>query len=130
MAKTQDPQAMMKEFLALFQVDTKSFEEAFKNTAAFNEKLAAVTLDAASRSSELSAKWTADTIAKLSDVSKAQSDPAAYAEVLKDFASAQSEIAASNMNAFAELAKKVQNETVELMVAAGKEISEEASASV
>jgi NAD(P)H-hydrate repair Nnr-like enzyme with NAD(P)H-hydrate epimerase domain len=34
------------------------------------------------------------------------------------------------MAAFAEIAKKVQTDTVELMMSAGKELSEEASAAV
>ncbi len=39
-------------------------------------------------------------------------------------------MAAENMAAFAEIAKKVQMETVELMLAAGKDISEDATAAV
>jgi hypothetical protein len=37
---------------------------------------------------------------------------------------------AENLAAFAEIAKKVQMETVELMMAAGKDISEDATAAV
>jgi hypothetical protein len=37
---------------------------------------------------------------------------------------------AENMAAFAEVAKKVQMETVELMLAAGKDFSEDATAAV
>ena len=39
-------------------------------------------------------------------------------------------MAAENLAAFAEVAKKVQMETVELMMAAGKTASDEASAAV
>jgi NAD(P)H-hydrate repair Nnr-like enzyme with NAD(P)H-hydrate epimerase domain len=39
-------------------------------------------------------------------------------------------MAAENLAAFAEIAKKVQMDTVELMLAAGKNASEEASAAV
>ena len=39
-------------------------------------------------------------------------------------------MAAENMAAFAEVAKKVQMETVELMLAAGKEASEDATNAV
>ena len=46
------------------------------------------------------------------------------------YASAQAGIAAESMTSLAKIAKKVQMETVELMVAAGKEVSEEASAAV
>ena len=47
-----------------------------------------------------------------------------------DFASLQAEMASETMAAFAEVAKKVQMETVELMLAAGKDISEDATTAV
>ncbi|MEX0305724.1 MAG: phasin, PhaP [Leisingera sp.] len=130
MAKTQDFTAMMKDFMGAFPVDTKAMEDAFKSTAALNEKLSAVALDAAEKSAEISSKWTKETLAKLGDVSKVQADPADYAKAATDFASASAEVAAENMAAFAEVAKKVQMDTVELMMAAGKEASEEATAAV
>lgn len=130
MAQTQDFGAMMKDMMGAFNVDTKPMEDAFKTTADMNEKLAAVALDAAEKSSELSAKWTKETLAKISDMSKAKAEPADYAKAMTDFASAQAEVAAENMAAFAEIAKKVQMETVELMMAAGKDLQEETTAAV
>ncbi|MEP4035706.1 MULTISPECIES: phasin, PhaP [unclassified Pseudophaeobacter] len=130
MAKTQDFTAMMKDMMGAFPVDTSAMEDAFKNTAALNEKLSAVVLGAAEQSSEISSKWTKDALAKMSGVSKAQADPAEYAKSATDFASASAEVAAENMAAFAEVAKKVQMETVELLMAAGKDMGEEATAAV
>ncbi|MFY0660167.1 MAG: phasin family protein [Shimia sp.] len=131
MAKaTQDMTAMFKDVLGAFPVDTSAFDDAFKNSAALNEKLTTVALGAAEKSSEISTKWTKDTLAKLGDMSKAKEDPADYAKAMTDFASAQAEVAAENMAAFAEVAKKVQMETVELLMSAGKEASEEATAAV
>ena len=130
MAKTQDFTALMKDMMGAFPVDTSAMEEAFKNTAALNEKLSAVVLGAAEQSSEISSKWTKDALAKMSGVSKAQTDPSEYAKSATDFASASAEVAAENMAAFAEVAKKVQMETVELLMAAGKDMGEEASAAV
>ena len=46
---------------------------------------------------------------------------------MTDFASASGEVAAENMAAFAEIAKKLQMDTVELMMAAGKDVTEGAS---
>ena len=130
MAKTQDMTAMLKDMMGAFPVDTSALEDAFKNTASLNEKLAGVALDAAEKSSEISSKWTKDTLAKLADMSKAKAEPADYAKAMTDFASAQAEVAAENMAAFAEVAKKVQMETVELLMAAGKDATEEATAAV
>ncbi|WP_109465888.1 phasin family protein [Albibacillus kandeliae] len=130
MAKTQDFTAVMKDMMGAFPVDTAAFEEAFKTTATLNEKLSAVALEAAEKSAEISSKWTKETIAKLSDISKAKTEPADYAKAMTDFASATAEVAAENMAAFAEVAKKVQMDTVELMMAAGKDLTEDATAAV
>lgn len=130
MTKAQDFTAIMKDMMGAFPVDTKTVEDAFKTQASLNEKLTAAALGAAEKSSELSSKWTKDTLGKMADVAKVKDEPADYAKALGDFASAQAETAAENMAAFAEIAKKLQSETVELMMAAGKDMSEEASAAV
>ena len=49
MAKTQDYSAVMKDIMGAFPVDTTAFEGAFKNSAALNEKLSGVALDAAGK---------------------------------------------------------------------------------
>lgn len=129
-AKTPDLTAMMKDMMGSFPVDTKAMDEAFKTTATLNEKLSSVALEAAEKSTELSAKWAKDTLTKMSEMAKVKAEPADYAKAMTDFASAQAEVAAENMAAFAEIAKKVQMDTVELMMAAGKDFTEDASAAV
>ncbi|MBM2292388.1 phasin family protein [Sulfitobacter pseudonitzschiae] len=126
MAKTQDMTAMFKDMMGAFPVDTAAMEDAFKSATTLNEKLSGVALDAAEKSTEVSNKWTKETLAKLAEMSKAKSEPADYAKAMTEFASSTAEFAAENMAAFAEIAKKVQMDTVELMMAAGKDMSEEA----
>ena len=130
MAKTQDMTAVLKDMMGAFPVDTSAMEDAVKTTATLNEKMASVALEAAEKSTEISSKWTKDTISKLGAMSTAKTEPADYAKAMTDFASAQAEVAAENMAAFAEVAKKVQMETVELLMAAGKDMSEDATAAV
>ena len=130
MTKTPDLTSMFKDVMGSFPVDTAAMEQAFKTTATLNEKLSGVALEAAEKSTEISAKWAKDTLTKLADMSKAKAEPADYAKAMTDFASAQAEVASENMAAFAEIAKKVQMDTVELMMAAGKDISEDATAAV
>jgi len=130
MAKAQDMNTVMKDMMGAFPVDTKSMEDAFKNQAALSEKLSGVALDAAEKSAELSSKWTKETLAKMSDMTKAKAEPADYAKAMTDFASANAEVAAENMAAFAEIAKKVQMDTVEMMMAAGKDLQEDAAKTV
>lgn len=130
MAKAQDFTKTMQDFMGNFPVDTAAFENAFKSNAQFAEKLSRVALSAAEKSAEISNKWTTEAISKAGDVSAAKTDPADYGKSVTDFASASAELAAENLAAFAEVAKKVQMDTVELVMAAGKEAGADASAAV
>jgi hypothetical protein len=130
MTKTPDFAKTMQDMMASFPVDASAFQNAFKTQAAFAEKFSKVAIEAAEKSTEISAKWTKDALAKVGDIAKAKSEPTDYTKSMTDFASAAAEMAAENMAAFAEVAKKVQMETVELMLAAGKDISEDATAAV
>ncbi len=130
MAKTQDFTKVMQDMMASFPVDTNSVKDAFKTQAALGEKMAKVALEAAEKSNEISSKWTRETIAKVGVLARVKDEPTDYTKAFSDFASAAAEMAAENMAAFAEIAKKVQMETVELMLAAGKDFSEDATAAV
>lgn len=128
MAKTQDFTAAFKDVMGSFPVDTKVMEDAFKSQTTLAEKMSAVSLDAAQKSTDLSAKWATDTLTKLQGLSTAKAEPADYAKSMTDFASASAEAAAEHMAAFAEIAKAVQTQTMELVMAAGKDASEEMNA--
>ncbi|MEL6953756.1 MAG: Phasin [Pseudomonadota bacterium] len=130
MAKTTDFTKYMNDMMSAYPVDMGAFTDAFKSSAALGEKMSKVALDAAEQSTEISSKWTKDTLTKMGDVTAVKTEPTDYTKAMTDFASAQAEMAAESMAAFAEVAKKVQMETVELMMAAGKEASEEATAAV
>ena len=130
MAKADDFTKYMTEMMQSFPMDSAAMQDAFKSQAALGEKMSKVALDAAGKSSDLSAKWTKETLSKMSEVAAVKDEPTDYTKALTDFASASAEIAAENMAAFAEIAKKVQMETVELMLAAGKDLQEETTAAV
>ena len=131
MAKAnQDYTKIMKDMMGSFPVDMTAMQDVFKTQADFAEKMSKVVLDAAEKSTELSATWTKSTLGKVGSVTNAKADPADYSKAMSDFASAQAEMSTESMAAFAEIAKKVQMETVELMLAAGKGMSDEATAAV
>ena len=130
MTKTTDMSTMMKDMMGAFPIDGSAFEGSFKSVASLNEKLSHVALNAAEKSADISAKWQKDTIARLSEMSKAKAEPADYAKAMTDFASASAEVAAEHMAAFAEIAKRVQMDTVELMMAAGKDMQEDATSAM
>lgn len=128
--KTPDFTKVMQDMMASMPMDAAAFQNAFRNHAAMAEKFSKVALEAAEKSSEITSKWTKDAIAKISEATRAKTEPADYTKAMSDFASSAAEMAAENLAAFAEVAKKVQMETVELMLAAGKEVSEETTAAV
>ena len=127
MNKQLDMSNLMQDFFAAFPIDVNAFQDASKNSVVLGEKLTSVALNAAEKSAEISNIWTKQTLAKLNDLSKNPVEPLDYSKSLTDFASAQAEVAAENIAAYAEVAKKVQMDTVEVMMAAGKDLSEEAS---
>lgn len=126
MAKTPDYTKTFQDLFANFPVDTNSFQEAFKSQAALGEKLSKVALEAAERSTEISARWAKDSIARFGELATTKEEPADYAKAASDFASASAEVAAEHIAAFAEVAKKVQMDTVDLMLSAGKDIASDA----
>ena len=130
MQKAQDFTKVMQDMAASFPIDASALQDTFKSSAILGEKMTKVALEAAEKSNEISSKWTKDTLAKFGAMSKVKAEPADYSKALSDFASASPEIAAENLAAYAEVAKKVQMETVELMLAAGKDFSEDATAAV
>jgi len=130
MTKTPDMTKMFQDMMAAFPMDATAMQDAFKSQAALGEKVSKVMLDAAEKSSEISAKFTKDTLGKMGELAKVKEEPTDYSKAMTDFASNQAEATAETMAAFAEIAKKVQMETVELMLAAGKDFSEDASAAV
>ncbi|RNF33965.1 phasin family protein [Paracoccus methylarcula] len=123
--KTPDFSKTFQDILANFPVDTSSFQEAVKSQQALNEKLAKVALGAAERSTEISAQWAKDSIARMGELTATKEEPADYAKAVTDYASASAEVAAEHMASFAEVAKKVQMDTVDLMLSAGKDAAAE-----
>ena len=124
MANTDYAQ-MMKDMMGNFPVDTSSVENLAKSQAALAEKMSSVAIEAAQKSTDLSARWMQDTLSKLSGMTAAKAEPADYAKSVTDFMTQSAETAAEHLAAFADIAKRVQTETLELLTAAGKDLSED-----
>ena len=127
MANTDYAQ-MLKDMMGNFPVDTSSVENLAKSQAALAEKMSSVAIEAAQKSTDLSARWMQDTLSKLSGMTAAKSEPADYAKSVTDFMTQSAESAAEHMAAFADIAKRVQTETLELLMAAGKDMTEDMTA--
>ncbi|MBZ4023509.1 Phasin [Rhodobacter sp. TJ_12] len=130
MAKTQDFTKMMQDMMSSMPMDMSKMQDAFKAQTALGEKMTKVALEAAEKSTDISSKWTKDTLGKFGALANTKNEPADYAKAMSDFASASAEMAAENLAAFAEVAKKVQMDTVELMLSAGKEMTDETTAAM
>jgi hypothetical protein len=128
MTATPDFTKTFNDMMSAFPTDFSAMTDMFKNTAQLGEKLSRVALTAAEESADVSTRWTKETIAKLGEVTKVQEEPTEYSKAATDFASASAEMAAEHMAAFAEIAKRVQMETMELLMASGKDFQEEATA--
>jgi hypothetical protein len=128
--KTNDFTKMMQDMMGAMPMDMSAMKHMYKTQTALGEKMMKVVIEAADKSTEISSKWTKDALHKFADVTKAKEEPADYTKAMTDFASAAAEMTAETMAAFAEVAKKVQMETVEIMLAAGKDLSEDATAAV
>jgi hypothetical protein len=127
MANTDYAQ-MLKDMMGNFPVDTSSVENLAKSQAALAEKMSSVAIEAAQKSTDLSARWMQDTLSKLSGMTVAKAEPADYAKSVTDFMTQSAESAAEHMAAFADIAKRVQTETLELLMAAGKDMTEDMTA--
>ena len=127
MANTDFAQTV-KDMMGNLPVDTSSFENLAKSQAALAEKMSAVAIEAAQKSTDLSARWMQETLSKLQGVTAVKPEPADYAKSVTDFMSQSAETAAEHMAAFADIAKRVQTETLELLMAAGKDMTEDMTA--
>lgn len=124
MTNESNAQASFADLLNKFPADISAFNAFAKNSAKLNESLSKVALEAAERSTEVYYDWAKATIEKLGDVTKAKDEPSDYARALGEFGSNSLETNAERQAAFAEIARKVQTETVEILLAAGKEAQE------
>ena len=96
-----------------------------KNAAAFGAKFNKIAVETAEKNAELSSAWVKESLGKYSAFSKVQGEPADYAKVVSEVVSAQAQATPEHVAKFAEVAKSAQMATVELMMAAGKDLQNE-----
>ncbi len=124
---TKTAQDFFGSFDKMFGDYPVNVNEVTKNVAEYNAKLGKIALEAARKNAEQSQAWATDTLNKMEVFTKVQSEPSDYAKVVSDFVSGQFQAAPEQVAAFAEIAKQAQSKTVEVMLAAGKDIQAEAA---
>mgnify|MGYP000456991346 CR=1 FL=1 len=111
-----------KAFEAYFKAVPATFTESTAEATALASKIGEITLAAAQRNVELSAAWAQDVLANAADLNKQQAAPADYAKTAAAIATNELQATPERIAAFAEVAKKAQVETVELLMSAGKDM--------
>lgn len=122
MANNEDFTKYITDMLSAYKMDNSAMNDAFKNSAELADRMSQVALEAAERANDVSAQWAKDTLTKMGDVSTSKEAPADYTKAMSEFAAAQAEMSAEMMSAYAEIAKKVQMETVELLMSASQDM--------
>lgn len=129
-SKTNDFTKAIENMFAGNLPDMSAFTDATKGATDFGTKLSQIAIAAAEKNAELTSVWTKQAFAKFEEASKVQADPAAYAKLVSDLANESAKTSPEQIAAFAEVAKKAQQDTVELVMAAGQEIQAETTAAV
>jgi hypothetical protein len=88
----------------------------------YQAKLSQVAFDAAKKNVEIGQTWVNETIAALDAFAKPVEKPADIAAASTEFAKAQAEAAPKHLASFADVAKKAQVETAEIILKAGKDV--------
>ena len=113
-----------------FPFDQKAVEENLKTVASFGERLSALALDAASRSTEIAAASARKSIDNLREVTAVRDEASAYGQALADFVQSQFELALRTAEDFGAVAKDAQTNTSALVTEAGELVKEKAAANV
>jgi hypothetical protein len=122
MATNEDFTKYISDMLNAYKMDNSAMTDAFKNSAELADRMSQVALEAAERTNDVSAQWAKDMLTKMGDVTASKEAPTDYTKAMSDFAAAQAEMSAEMMSAYAEIAKKVQMETVELLMSASQDM--------
>ena len=88
----------------------------------YQTKLSQVAFDAAKRNIEISQAWMNETVAALDAFAKPVEKPADLAAASTEFAKAQVAAAPKHLASIADVAKKAQVDTAEIMLKAGKDV--------
>lgn len=112
-------------FFKSFAIDNSAFDGALKSASEFNAKLGQIAIEAARKNAEITNTWTNETLKSLEGTASAKDAVSDYSKVATDFSSAQAQAMPEKLAAYVEVAKNAQLATIELMMAAGKDVQAE-----
>ncbi len=110
-----------KNFENIFSKSPLNFDDVIKNSSEYNAKFAKIAFNTVKRNIEVSQAWTKETLSSLENLTKSQSKPDDYVKITSDYITEQAQASPKYLNEFAEIAKKTQLDTIELMMEFGKD---------
>ena len=116
-----------KNFEKMMSQSPVKFDDAMKSVMDYNSKFGKITLDTVKKNAELSQAWAKESLSALDPFVKSTEKPEDFMKVATDYMSSQTQSTPKHMAEFAEVAKKAQLETIDLMMKAGKDAQEELS---
>ena len=116
-----------KNFEKMMSQSPIKFDEAMKTAMDYNSKLGKIALDTVKKNSELSQAWAKESLSVLYPFVKSTEKPEDFMKIATDYMSSQTQSTPKHIAEFAEVAKKAQLETIDLMMKAGKDAQEELS---
>ena len=126
MTRNTDVNTSMQDMMANLPIDTAPLQKAVHTQGRLGERLSRMIPQAAEQSTDISAQWTQETIACMDDLVSPGDQPADQGRAMAAFTTAMTMLTNRHMAAFAEVARRLQMDTVDLMLTAGDNIVDDA----
>ena len=120
-----NPNVEYLEMFEQFRSVPGKLDESLRNSMTLNADLARVVLKATDESVAVASKWTNEAMREVSNAAAASDRPENYSETMKELAASSIEVSARHLSAFSEIARRVQAETLELVLSSGKPVAQE-----
>ena len=127
MAK-QNAKSAANDIQSLF--DPKGYQDVFKTWASTTERMTAIAVEAATRSTDIASDTAKETFSNLRDVTTVRDEPADYGKAYSDFVQKQMDLTMRAAQGFADVNQKAGTETTDLATKTGEEIADKVGANV
>ena len=114
-----------KNFEKMMSQSPIKIDEAMKSVMDYNSKFGKIALDTVKKNTELSQTWAKESLSALDPFVKSTEKPEDFMKIATDYVTSQTQSTPKHIAEFAEVAKKAQLETIDLMMKAGKDAQEE-----
>ena len=127
MAK-QNTKSAANDIQSLF--DPKGYQDVFKTWAGTTERMTAIAVEAATRSTDIASDAAKETFSNLRDVTTVRDEAADYGKAYSDFVQKQLELTQRTAQSFVDVSQKAGTETTDLATKTGEEMADKVGANV